>query len=244
MSDLTTAGGWREATIRSIEHVTPNMVSVKIDADLGPIVAGQHVDVRLTAPDGYQAERSYSIASAPGADPIELLIERIEIGEVSPYFAEVAEPGDRFELRGPIGGHFVWHGDSAESVLLIAGGSGIAPLLAMIRHRSSAGAAAPMLLLYSARTWEDIAARDELFAMEASDAGLTILLTITRGTSEREGDFARRIDHDLVKRVLRDWGEIPARTYICGSNAFVEAASTGVIASGIAPATIRTERYG
>lgn len=235
---------WIEATIRRLAHVTPGMVSLHLDAPIGPYRAGQHVDIRLTAPDGYQAQRSYSIASAPTAPDLELLIERIEIGEVSPYFYEVAAEGDVLELRGPIGGHFIWEPEDPKPVLLIAGGSGVAPLLSMLRHRAASGATAPMLLLYSARTWADVVYREELLGYAAADPGVEVVLAITRGASERPDDFGRRIDTPMIREVLDRWGYLPGRVYICGSNAFVEAATQGLLAAAIPAGIIRTERYG
>ena len=158
---------WQEATIAGIAYDTPRVKSF-LFATPAPISfrAGQHVDVRLTAPDGYQAERSYSIASAPErADGIELAIERLDDGEVSPFFHEVAEIGDAIELRGPIGGHFVWSVEDGGPLLLLGGGSGVVPLMSMLRHRAARGSDVPALLLFSARTWEDVIFRDELIAM-------------------------------------------------------------------------------
>src|SRR5206468_10076052 len=147
---------WHEAVIERIVHRTPRITSVFLRAPIGAHVAGQHVDVRLTAPDGYQAQRSYSIASAPGTEAIELAIERLEHGEVSPFFHEVARPGDTVEVRGPIGGHFVWRAEDGGPILLIAGGSGIVPLMAIARHRATAALETIALLVYSARTWEEL----------------------------------------------------------------------------------------
>ena len=158
---------WQEATIVGIASDTPRVKSF-LFATPAPIAfrAGQHVDVRLTAPDGYQAERSYSIASAPErTDGIELAIERLDDGEVSPFFHEVAEIGDAIELRGPIGGHFVWSVEDGGPLLLLGGGSGVVPLMSMLRHRAARGSDVPALLLFSARTWEDVIFRDELIAM-------------------------------------------------------------------------------
>ena len=175
------AARWTEARITRIERRTPRLSSVFLQAALAPHVAGQHVDVRLTAPDGYQAQRSYSIASAPGAAEIELAIERLDDGEVSPYFHEVAQPGDTIEVRGPIGGHFIWRPEDGGPVLLVAGGSGIAPLMAIARAWSSAAATTPMLLFYSARTWDDLVYRDELLAMATRTAAFTFVAATTRG---------------------------------------------------------------
>jgi ferredoxin-NADP reductase len=241
---VTSTGRWVEATVISHQLITPSIVSIGLDAAIGRYEAGQHVDIRLSAPDGYQAQRSYSIASAPGAEAIEIIVERIDEGEVSPYFHEAAAPGDTFEVRGPIGGHFIWTPDFPEPVLLVAGGSGIAPLLSILRHRVNTGATAPFLLLYSARTWEDIVYRDEILAAEANDPAITVILTTTRGAAGRSHDYDRRIDPALISEVLQHWNQAPGRVYVCGSNRFVEAATSGLIAAAITPSIIRTERYG
>ena len=235
---------WVDATVVRIEHRTPHVVSLFVSADIPLYEASQHVDVRLTAPDGYQAQRSYSIASAPGAEQIELIVERLDDGEVSPYFHDVVQVGDVFEIRGPIGGHFVWTPEFAEPVLLVAAGSGAAPLISILRHRLNTGSVAPMLLLYSARTWEDVICRDELFAAEASDPDITVVLTITRGLSDRADDFSRRIDPPLIEEFLGNWRQSVGRVYVCGSNDFVDTATSALIDSDVAAEIIRTERYG
>lgn len=220
------------------------MISVFLDVAIGPYRAGQHVDIRLTAPDGYQAERSYSIASAPNAERIELAIERLDDGEVSAYFHEVAETGDTFELRGPIGGHFVWEDQDGGPLLLVAGGSGIAPLMSILRYRHDVRSDVPTLLIFSARTWNDIIFREELLALEANDPQFEFIAAITRGIPVREKDIAHRLDDDAIGRVLTDWGQVPRHAYVCGSNRFVEAAATGLINAGVPAEIIRTERYG
>jgi ferredoxin-NADP reductase len=245
MTNVTKAEGrWVNATITRVERRTSNVVSLFVAADIPPYEAGQHVDIRLSAPDGYQAQRSYSIASAPGAVEIELIVERMDDGEVSPYFHDVVQPGDTFELRGPIGGHFVWAPEFTDPVLLVAAGSGAAPLISILRHHRNSGAGSPMLLLYSARTWDDVICREELLAADVSDPGVSLVLTLTRDESPRSDDFGRRIDALLVQDVLRSWGESPGRVYVCGSNDFVDAATDALIASAVPPGIIRTERYG
>ena len=167
---------WQEATIKAIASDTPRVKSF-LFAPASPISfrAGQHVDLRLTAPDGYQAERSYSIASAPErTDGIELAIERLDDGEVSPFFHDVAEIGDPIELRGPIGGHFVWSVEDGGPLLLLGGGSGVVPLMSMLRHREARGSNIPALLLFSARTWDDVIFRDELIAMHHRNDGFRL----------------------------------------------------------------------
>jgi ferredoxin-NADP reductase len=199
--------------------------------------AGQHLDVRLTAEDGYQAERSYSIASAPG-DRLAITVERLDDGEVSPYLVDEVHEGDRFEIRGPIGGYFVWDGDEPEPVLLVAGGSGVVPLMAMARHRARLGAATPMRLLYSSRTWSDVIYRDELETL-----GLDVVHTLTREQPPGWTGYARRIDDELLRAVAFPAAETP-RVYVCGSTRFVDAAADGLVRLGYDPRWIRTERFG
>ena len=235
---------WQQAVIDRIVPQTPRVVSVFLRAAMRPQIAGQHVDVRLTAPDGYQAERSYSIASAPGAPEIELAIERLDDGEVSPYFHEVAKAGDAVELRGPIGGHFVWRAVDGGPLLLVGGGSGVAPLMSIIRARHATSSDTPTLLLYSSRTWEDVIFRDELLETEKNDPRLALVLVTTRGPARRAGDFDRRLDGTLLSEALTRWGETPRHVYACGSNLFVESVTSALVAQGIAPERIRAERYG
>ena len=199
--------------------------------------AGQHLDVRLTAEDGYQAERSYSIGSAPG-DPLEITVERLEDGEVSPYLVDDVRDGDVFEVRGPIGGYFVWDGDEPEPVLLVAGGSGVVPLMAMARQRARVGGDAPMRLLYSSRTWDDVIYRDELETL-----GIDVVHTLTRAQPPGWTGYARRIDDELLREVAFPAGEAP-RVYVCGSTRFVDAAADGLVRLGYDPRWIRTERFG
>ncbi len=237
---------WQEATIIGIASDTPRVKSF-LFATPAPIAfrAGQHVDVRLTAPDGYQAERSYSIASAPErTDGIELAIERLDDGEVSPFFHEVAEIGDAIELRGPIGGHFVWSVEDGGPLLLLGGGSGVVPLMSMLRHRAARGSNVPALLLFSARTWEDVIFRDELIAMHDKNDGFNLALALTRDEPRRPEDFGRRVDRAMVAELVTRLPAPPRHVFICGGNPFVEAASEGAIEAGIAAPMIRTERYG
>jgi ferredoxin-NADP reductase len=235
---------WQEAVIERILRQTPRVVSVFLRAGLSPQAAGQHLDVRLTAPDGYQAQRSYSIASDPAATGIELAIEQLDDGEVSPFFHEVARPGDTIEIRGPIGGHFIWRAADGGPILLVGGGSGIAPLMAIVRHRASAAPETAALLVYSARTWEDVVFRDELVLAEAREPNFSLVLTTTREPRHRPGDFDRRLDRPLLREVLAGWGHTPRHVYVCGSNAFVEAVTGNLIREAAAPERIRTERFG
>jgi ferredoxin-NADP reductase len=235
---------WRPATIAGIKRLAPRMVSVLLDVPLQGAVAGQHLDVRLTAPDGYQAQRSYSLCTAPGAALAELAIERLENGEVSSYFHDIARQGDTIEVRGPLGGHFVWRPLDGGPLLLVAGGSGIAPLMAIARERVLNFSTTPALLLYSARTWEDMIFRDELSGMEERDPAFRFVATTTRSQSRRPQDHGRRIDAVLLAGILHAWGQAATRTYICGSNPFVESIASVLVQAGMAPERIRTERFG
>ena len=204
-------------------------------------LAGQHVDVRLTAEDGYQAQRSYSIASAPASDRLELTVERIDDGEVSPYLTEVARVGDRFELRGPIGGYFVWDGASARPLYLVAGGSGLVPLMAMLRHHREIDSAAPAQLLLSVRALEDVLYRDELGALSAR---VGIRATVTRGeVPPHWPGFTRRIDREMLAENGPDPSAQP-RVYVCGPTPFVEEAARLLVSLGHEPANVFTERFG
>lgn len=207
--------------------------------------AGQHVDVRLTAEDGYRAIRSYSIATAPDdGGVLELAIERLRDGEVSPYFHDVAEIGDSIEVKGPLGGHFVWSPADCGPILLVGGGSGLVPLMAMIRHRAAAGSRACFRLLLSARTSADILYREELEALAAREDGFGLTLAVTREPARRPGDYGRRVDAAMMQDVLHSLPSAPARTFVCGANGFVNAAADGAVAAGVPAETIRTERYG
>ena len=200
--------------------------------------AGQHVDVRLTAEDGYQAERSYSVGSAPG-EPVALTIERLDDGEVSPYLVDEARPGDKFELRGPIGGYFVWEPEGAtDPLFLVAGGSGIVPLMAMLRLRRADRSTVPAKLLYSSRTIEDVIYRDEL-----TDIGADVVQTLTREQPSGWQGYARRVDFELLRDVAYPPEQNP-RTFVCGPTSFVEAVAEGLVALGHRPGRIRTERFG
>lgn len=239
------ASPWHDATIERVEAITPRIVSVKLTAPLAQPLAGQHVEVRLTAEDGYSAQRSYSIASAPSAPLIELIIEKLDDGEVSPYFHVVAQAGDIIELRGPLGGHFVWSAQDGGPLLLVAGGSGMAPLMAMVRHWREVESTTPLMLVYSARNWAELAFANELQQLQstAPDRFLFVAVT-TREAPRREGDLGRRLDAAQLQNLLARWGRAPRHAYVCGSNQFVEAAADGLQAAGVPAAAIRTERYG
>lgn len=205
--------------------------------------AGQHLDVRLTAEDGYQAQRSYSIASPPEEGKLELTIQHLEAGEVSTYLTTEARPGDRFQIRGPIGGHFVWKASMPEPLFLVAGGSGIVPLMAMLRHRALAGSTVPARLLYSSRSEGDIIYRDELDRLAAADDALDIVHTLTDVEPPDWTGATGRIDRGMLERIGFRPSERP-RTYICGPTGLVEAAAAHLVALGHAAETIKTERFG
>lgn len=237
---------WQQATIAAIVPQTPRIKSFFFRLPRPFVfVAGQHVDVRLTAPDGYQAQRSYSIASAPqSASDLELAIERLDDGEVSPFFHEVAAVGDEIEMRGPIGGYFQWSPDAADPVLLVGGGSGVVPLMSMIRHRAARRSLVPMALLLSVRTWEDVAFREELLQLASRNDGFHLAIATTRSLPQRLSDYHRRVDAAMMAQVLQHLPATPTTAYVCGSDPFVEAAAQALIASAVSADVIRTERYG
>jgi ferredoxin-NADP reductase len=207
-------------------------------------LAGQHVDIRLTSDDGYQAERSYSIASPPeDGQQLILTIERLDDGEVSPYLTEELRVGDKLELRGPIGGYFVWEERLGGPLLLIAGGSGIVPLMAMIRHRRAVGSSIPARLLASFRTYEDIIYRDELEREAKAGMAVEVIHTLTRTQPPGWTGYSRRIDAELLREVAWPVEQHPL-AYICGPTPFVETAATALLPLGYEPARIKTERFG
>jgi ferredoxin-NADP reductase len=200
--------------------------------------AGQHVDVRLTAEDGYQAQRSYSIASAPEDEHLVLTVERLDDGEVSPYLVGELRPGDELELRGPVGGYFVWEASSEGGpLLLVAGGSGVVPFRSMLRHRAAAGSDVPARLLYSSRSLDEVIYRDELEGLA------DVRLTLTRERPAGWTGFARRIDVELLAEVAWPPEERPL-VFVCGPTTFVEVAANALVALGHEPGRIRTERFG
>ena len=206
--------------------------------------AGQHVDVRLTAKDGYQAERSYSIASPPEEAPrVTLTVERIDDGEVSPYLTEDLLVGDKLELRGPVGGYFVWEAQMGGPLLLVAGGSGIVPLMAMLRHRAAAGSTVATRLLYSSRSLEDVIYRHELDHLLKSSTMLEVVQTLTRAHPPGWTGYARRIDTQLLREVAWPVEQRP-QIFICGPTPFVETAAASLVELGHEPGRIKTERFG
>ena len=206
--------------------------------------AGQHYDIRLTAEDGYQTQRSYSIASEPEREgKVDITVERIEDGEVSTYLHDVLIPGDRVEVRGPIGGYFVWEASMTEPLLLIAGGSGVVPLMSMIRHRAAAGARNPTALLYSSRNFEDVIYFNELDRLGKANSGLQIFHTLTRSQPAGWDGYARRIDEPMLKEVAGPLGR-SVQVFICGPTLMVESAANALVKLGINSNQIRTERFG
>jgi ferredoxin-NADP reductase len=236
---------WQIATIKDIKPETPSVKSFTLTLPMWMRHrAGQHYDVRLTAEDGYQAQRSYSIASEPEREgEMAITVERIADGEVSTYLHDVAIPGDRIEVRGPIGGYFVWEVTMQEPLLLIAGGSGVVPLMSMIRHRAAAGGKNPASLLYSSRTFEDIIYHNELETLRAADHGLHIFHTLTRSQPPGWKGYARRIDPEMLKEVAQPLG-ISLQVFICGPTLLVESAANALVKIGVRSDQIRTERFG
>jgi ferredoxin-NADP reductase len=234
---------WQLAEVVEIVPETDTVASLVLDVPRWPgHRAGQHVDVRLTAEDGYQAQRSYSIASPPEDGHLVLTIERLEDGEVSPYLVGELRPGDRFELRGPIGGYFVWEADGGGPLNLLAGGSGIVPLMAMLRHRAAAGSSVPARLLYSARSLGDLIYREELERRAEPSTGLEVVYTLTRAQPAGWTGYARRIDETMLAEVFGRGGD--EAFYVCGPTSFVETAASALVALGRDPSVIRTERFG
>jgi ferredoxin-NADP reductase len=233
---------WLVATVAETIPETARAVTLRLDVPDWPgHRAGQHVDVRLTAEDGYSAQRSYSIASPPASERLELTVERIDDGEVSPYLTTVADPGDQFELRGPIGGWFVWDDTDTTPVLLVGGGSGIVPLRAILRHHAESGSSAAMHLVYSARMVGDVIYREELDALVGPRRAVTLTLT---GAPPADWAGRRgRVDAGLLAEV--GWpASAQPHCYVCGPTAFVEAAADALVGLGHEPGRIRTERFG
>ena len=233
---------WQPAEVVDVLAETPRVKTIAFDvADWAGHRAGQHVDVRLTAEDGYQAERSYSIASAPNGTRLDLTVVRIADGEVSPYLADELKPGDRIELRGPVGGYFVWEPSQGGPLLLVAGGSGIAPLMAMIRLRAAAGSDVDTRLLFSSRAWDDIIYRDELERLNGN--GLTVVHTLTSSKPPGWTGYARLVDAEMLAEIGPSPADRP-RVYVCGPTPFAEAVSEALVHLGHASPGIKTERFG
>ncbi|HEV3100997.1 MAG TPA: ferredoxin reductase [Candidatus Dormibacteraeota bacterium] len=223
---------------------TPRVASLVLKMpDWHGHLAGQHVDVRVTAEDGYQAERSYSIASPPEDPQLAITVERLDDGEVSPYLVGEVRAGDKVELRGPIGGYFVWKGGDERPLLLVAGGSGIAPLMAMIRHRAAVGSKTPTRLLYSSRSLEDVIYKAELDRLASAGDGLTVAHALTRKQPEGWAGYSRRIDTAMLAEVAWPKSQAPI-VYVCGPTPLVESVATLLVDVGYDPASIKTERFG
>jgi ferredoxin-NADP reductase len=234
---------WLVGTVAETVPETPRAVTVHLDVPEWPgHRAGQHVDVRLTAEDGYSAQRSYSIASAPGAERLQLTIERIDDGEVSPYLTTVLDVGDQLELRGPIGGYFVWDGADSRPVFLVAGGSGVVPLMAMMRHHADLRSEADMHLVCSARTLADIIYRDELEGL-ADHPHRAVTITLTREQPQGWAGRLGRVDAALLKAAGWPASARPC-CYVCGPTSFVETVADALVGLGHAPTDIKTERFG
>jgi ferredoxin-NADP reductase len=235
---------WRIGEVVETHHATPRTKSLFLDVPgWEGHKAGQHVDVRLTAEDGYQAQRSYSIASAPEEESVELVVERLDDGEVSPYLTDELRSGDKLELRGPIGGWFTWEVREGGPLFLVAGGSGIAPLAAMIRHRAATGSEAPCRLLYSSRSREETIFADELDRLAASDGSLAVIETLTRSQPPGWTGYARRIDDDMLAEVAPSPEQGPL-TFVCGPTPLVESVATALVELGHDAGRIKTERFG
>jgi ferredoxin-NADP reductase len=235
---------WRLAEVVDVVPETPRTRSLVLEVPgWEGHRAGQHVDLRLTAPDGYQAQRSYSIASAPEDGRLVLTVDRLDDGEVSPYLTDVLVAGDRLELRGPIGGWFVWEAKDGGPLLLVAGGSGVVPLMAMIRHRAAVGSEVPARLVYSSRSYEEIIYRDELEGLAAQDDSLEVFHTLTRSRPEGWEGYDRRIDARMLSEVAWPPKRNPL-AFVCGPTPLVEAAGTALVGLGHDPARVKTERFG
>ena len=233
---------WQLAELVEVVAETPHVKTIVFDVPGWPgHRAGQHVDVRLTAEDGYQAERSYSIASASDGTRVALTVQRLEDGEVSPYLTDELRPGDKIELRGPIGGYFVWEPSDGGPLMLVAGGSGIVPLMAMIRTRAAADDDTETRLLYSTRSQDDAIYRDELERLSGN--GLTVVHTLTDSQPPGWTSYARRVDAGMLAEVTPAPAERP-RFYVCGPTPFVEAVAESLVQLGHDPRAIKTERFG
>jgi len=234
---------WQVATVSRVTQETARVRTIALDVPgWAGHRAGQHLDVRLTAEDGYRAERSYSIASAPG-EPVAITVERLDDGEVSPYLTDVLEAGDEIELRGPVGGYFVWDGDSSGGpLMLVAGGSGVVPLRSILRHRERSGAAVPARLLYSARSLADVIYHGELDDYGGAD-GVMVTYTLTRERPPGWTGRVGRVDAALLADVV--WpAERDPLAFVCGPTSFVETVASELVGLGYAPGRVKTERFG
>jgi ferredoxin-NADP reductase len=235
---------WQLGEVVAVVDETPRTRSLVLDVPSWPgHSAGQHIDVRLTAEDGYQVQRSYSIASPPEARHITLTVERLDEGEVSPYLAGVLQTGDQLELRGPIGGYFTWRVVDGGPLLLVGGGSGIVPLMAMLRHRAAQRSAAPVRLLYSSRSFDEIIYRRELAQLAAGDPALMVTHTLTRSQPPQWDGHRRRIDRAMLAEVAWPPSAKP-RAFVCGPTSLVESVASLLVELGYDPLCVKTERFG
>ncbi|SHG95938.1 ferredoxin reductase [Bradyrhizobium erythrophlei] len=235
---------WQLAQVRDVVAETSRVKSLMLQPANWPgHLSGQHVDIRLTAEDGYQAQRSYSIASPPEDELLALTVERMKDGEVSPYLLDELRVGDQLELRGPIGGYFVWTGAARRPVYLLAGGTGITPLMSMLRHRDRLPSRPPALLIYSARSWEDIVYRDELEAMISRDSSFRLVYALTRQQPKDWRGHRGRINKGLLAANWFPPADNPT-IYVCGPTTFVETAASLLVEIGFDPLSIKTERFG
>jgi ferredoxin-NADP reductase len=236
---------WQVATVAALVDETPRVRSLVLAVPDWPgHLAGHHLDVRLTAGDGYVAERSYSISSAPSDDGrLSITVERLDDGEVSPYLAGELRVDDMLELRGPIGGYFVWDTPLGGPLLLVGGGSGVCPLMAMLRHRANTGSTVPTRLLYSSRTLDDVIYRDELDRLAATCEGPQVIHALTRVQPPGWQGYGRRVDKEMLADVA--WPpDMRPLVYVCGPTAFVETVADTLVGAGHDPARIKTERFG
>jgi ferredoxin-NADP reductase len=236
---------WQLGTVTTIHPETPKTKSffLSLPTWMGHR-PGQHIDLRLTAPDGYQTQRSYSIASPPElAGQLELTVDLIPDGEVSPYLHDVVMQGDQLELRGPVGGYFVWDVAVGGPLLLVGGGSGVVPLMAMVRHRARQHSTIPARLLYSARTPDDVIYRDELDQLARAGSGLEVIFTFTRQSPASWTGYRRRIDAAMLNEVIKPFGT-GARTYVCGPTLLVESVANLLVGMGLPAERVHTERFG
>jgi ferredoxin-NADP reductase len=236
---------WQPATVVAIREETPRVKTIRLVVSNWPgHLPGQHADVRLTAEDGYRAERSYSIASPPEVPALELTVDRLDDGEVSPFLTGELQPNDTIQLRGPIGGSFVWSAfESRNPLLLVGGGSGVVPLMCMLRHRRLSGSAAPAVLLYSVRTREDVIYHEELTDLVRTDSRFRLQVTLTRDSAPGWSGQVGRIDLPTVKALLEGLGSV-VDSFVCGPDGFVEVASALLMRAGQPGHAIRTERFG
>ena len=235
---------WTLGQTAELIDETPRVRSIVLDvADWPGHRAGQHVDVRLTAEDGYQAQRSYSIASAPEDPRLAITVELLPDGEVSSYLVGELRPGDPLELRGPIGGYFVWEARMGGPLLLVAGGSGIVPLMSMLRHREAAGATVGARLVYSSRSWDDVIYRDELQGLSAGPNGVQVFHTLTRSQPPGWTGYARRVDGAMLSEAAWPVSSMPT-AFVCGPTPFVESVASALVLLGYPATSVKTERFG